>query len=863
MTSWNKAWVKATVLSRHGNSAAALSPSLCRREFRSLTAGREMADEQAIRTVINQQFGVEVAYKEGELQRIDDRIQLAKMMLHRLRLGILAQQYGLSGFYLAEDYSKENIGVQVSWNSFESDFLDSQRQEQEVKERKKETGAADGQDMTTTNDAKQEESAANFWEGASSVGSSVQSSRVPSEAGDDEISTTSDPRSTPEVAGIRKVSSLLNDLRRYPPSNSSLGASVMSAGASTSSGPAGAGFTRSVRIEEPPPGPSPPTLPASLSRFTTKKRVIVGNTSQFLAPSARSTIDGSTHKWMVYVRGPDKEADITSFVKAVRFFLHPSYHPNDIIRIAKPPFHLTRYGWGEFPVRVQLEFTDKSNKHVDIIHNLVLDRTHTGHQTLGSETVVDLDLVTSECLATKAKSEPAESSVKNSSLHPFSPSLNRTRKRESSTKAEGDVSTAASGEISRHIYHVFLPAVSTLDQVLLDHNYSQIVVVSQRPKSSQQTPGDEAMDTYDLEGSGQANLDNEGSLLDEYLHSVVKTVPLCGPETNGFHLVCQSFNHFRRWNVGRRRASEWMRALAVKKLLQSLEPPVPTTASLTTRQVVEWCRKNGYTPLDPTPSSSRGFCKYCGFRLPSCWEESDRGGGNSHTRCLEMMAVQVAEEGRQEQEVCGDESGSSDSEPEQMEEGGEEEDRRTVGKSATAQIKHNFSTLSDPFHLFESLTVRAKQLKMLQEQQARDQVVDVLSLPSRRHQAAETIPRFRVPQTPELKWVQRTAAAIGICIYPAVIDHMYAHVVEHMIYMACTKFARMIMDRAVTESAQQLVEGVSNEERCIVPLHIYRAVESLECCDFLTNAYMGVPLPKTATEPPPTASDRDKTLREE
>ena len=47
-------------------------------------------------------------------------------------------------------------------------------------------------------------------------------------------------------------------------------------------------------------------------------------------------------------------------------------------------------------MRVQLEFTDSCNKSVDIIHNLVLDRTHTGHQTLGAETVVDVDVTVSE-----------------------------------------------------------------------------------------------------------------------------------------------------------------------------------------------------------------------------------------------------------------------------------------------------------------------------------------------------------------------------------------------------------------------------------------------------------------------------------
>lgn len=34
------------------------------------------------------------------------------------------------------------------------------------------------------------------------------------------------------------------------------------------------------------------------------------------------------------------------------------------------PFQLTRRGWGEFPVRVQLHFVDPRNKKVDILHHL-------------------------------------------------------------------------------------------------------------------------------------------------------------------------------------------------------------------------------------------------------------------------------------------------------------------------------------------------------------------------------------------------------------------------------------------------------------------------------------------------------------
>ena len=37
---------------------------------------------------------------------------------------------------------------------------------------------------------------------------------------------------------------------------------------------------------------------------------------------------------------------------------------------SEPPFHLSRRGWGEFPVRVQIHFKDPRNKKIDIIHNL-------------------------------------------------------------------------------------------------------------------------------------------------------------------------------------------------------------------------------------------------------------------------------------------------------------------------------------------------------------------------------------------------------------------------------------------------------------------------------------------------------------
>ncbi|KAL4635963.1 YEATS domain-containing protein 2 [Arapaima gigas] len=128
------------------------------------------------------------------------------------------------------------------------------------------------------------------------------------------------------------------------------------------------------------------------SRLYLKKTIVVGNVSKYIPPDKREENDQSTHKWMVYVRGSRKEPSIDHFVKKIWFFLHPSYKPNDLVEVSEPPFHLTRRGWGEFPVRVQIHFKDTRNKRIDIIHHLKLDRTYTGLQTLGAETVVDVEL---------------------------------------------------------------------------------------------------------------------------------------------------------------------------------------------------------------------------------------------------------------------------------------------------------------------------------------------------------------------------------------------------------------------------------------------------------------------------------------
>ncbi|KAK6619980.1 hypothetical protein RUM44_006380 [Polyplax serrata] len=134
----------------------------------------------------------------------------------------------------------------------------------------------------------------------------------------------------------------------------------------------------------------------SMERF----RVVVGNVSKWIPPDTRE--DNSTHKWMVYIRNKDEGKDVTKHLKKVRYFLHESYKPHDIIDVTAP-FQLTRRGWGEFPIRIQLHFVHPQNKPIDIIHNLKLDMTCSGVQMLGAETVVDVCLYPTKTPNTDSK----------------------------------------------------------------------------------------------------------------------------------------------------------------------------------------------------------------------------------------------------------------------------------------------------------------------------------------------------------------------------------------------------------------------------------------------------------------------------
>ncbi|XP_054692000.1 YEATS domain-containing protein 2 isoform X8 [Grus americana] len=290
---------------------------------------------QKIETIIKEQFAVEMKSKEHEIEVIDQRLIEARRMMDKLRACIVANYYASAGLLKAGEGTRSCDATILNHPSIKK-FLESPSRSS--------SPANQGSDTPSANHSES-----------------------------DSLSQHNDFLLDKDNGNLDADERLTNSLDQRQSRNTGRDSSGVSN--SQKPGQRNAGLSND-----------------ETSRLYVKKTIVVGNVSKYIPPDKREENDQSTHKWMVYVRGSRREPSINHFVKKVWFFLHPSYKPNDLVEVREPPFHLTRRGWGEFPVRVQIHFKDSQNKRIDIIHNLKLDRTYTGLQTLGAETVVDVEL---------------------------------------------------------------------------------------------------------------------------------------------------------------------------------------------------------------------------------------------------------------------------------------------------------------------------------------------------------------------------------------------------------------------------------------------------------------------------------------
>lgn len=111
------------------------------------------------------------------------------------------------------------------------------------------------------------------------------------------------------------------------------------------------------------------------SRFYFTRKIVIGNVSRYIPLAERKPgLEKYAYKWGLYVKSYN-DTPVESFVQKIRFHLHPDYKPYDIVQCREPPYQIWKYGWGEFPVRIQIFFVDSErNKPLDIIQNLKVSR---------------------------------------------------------------------------------------------------------------------------------------------------------------------------------------------------------------------------------------------------------------------------------------------------------------------------------------------------------------------------------------------------------------------------------------------------------------------------------------------------------
>ncbi|NXB08474.1 YETS2 protein, partial [Cnemophilus loriae] len=365
---------------------------------------------QKIETIIKEQFAVEMKSKEHEIEVIDQRLIEARRMMDKLRACIVANYYASAGLLKAGEGTRSCDATVLNHPSIKK-FLESPSRSS--------SPANQGSDTPSANHSES-----------------------------DSLSQHNDFVLDKDNGNLDADERLTNSLDQRQSRNAGRDSSGVSS--SQKPGQRNAGLSND-----------------ETSRLYVKKTIVVGNVSKYIPPDKREENDQSTHKWMVYVRGSRREPSINHFVKKVWFFLHPSYKPNDLVEVREPPFHLTRRGWGEFPVRVQIHFKDSQNKRIDIIHNLKLDRTYTGLQTLGAETVVDVELhrhslgeeyLFSQSSESDLSDVPTSLSLPLSIPAPVKASSPIKQLRDSSPDASVDKGFSGNAETERHAAFYSLPS---------------------------------------------------------------------------------------------------------------------------------------------------------------------------------------------------------------------------------------------------------------------------------------------------------------------------------------------------------------------------------------------------------------------
>lgn len=103
--------------------------------------------------------------------------------------------------------------------------------------------------------------------------------------------------------------------------------------------------------------PTNDEAPPRLVNTTACLPFVYGSVAFFLGTKAD---EYNTHKWTLYLRGPNNE-DLSVCIAKVVFQLHPSF-AQPVRELTAPPFEVTESGWGEFDAQIRIVWKDTNEK---------------------------------------------------------------------------------------------------------------------------------------------------------------------------------------------------------------------------------------------------------------------------------------------------------------------------------------------------------------------------------------------------------------------------------------------------------------------------------------------------------------------
>ena len=347
------------------------------------------------------------------------------------------------------------------------------------------------------------------------------------------------------------------------------------------------------------------------SRFYIKKQVIIGNSSKRLtkedianeddaykllywptnmaaaavsrssASAQSNTTDTSstfavpTHRWLLSIRsiGDDK---LTNYVSKVRFYLHPAFSPRNIVDVINPPFQILRETNQEWPVRLQIFFKDPRNPPMSFTHYIVFQQG--ALEAVGEEYYADIE-IDREYISGMILDE-------NVSMvsHIGSPSARAHHSREQQASRyhqylESNPAVKAEGAQN------WVPPAATHPA---DHSRSH------HPAEVTAPFRDNHIVAFASGHAGDGPSVPYDTLVEFVRHAATTMFPLISEDTNMTmpYSVAKSSAEWTSWSHGKRKSSEWQRALRISHLLIER-----FQVRRTTREILDLCRHLNLTPI--------------------------------------------------------------------------------------------------------------------------------------------------------------------------------------------------------------------------------------------------------------------------